>query len=340
MTASPKQAKLVFSRDPYYTRARMPTINCATCGQARKIRPSEVLARNYCSHKCRAEALRPEKRTGSEKECTVCKTKFYAKKCAETAKFCSHRCQGMASRLPKNVCIVCDTTFQPKCGLGHQPCCSRACGDRYRARFSIQKVCKICQKSFTVRVSRKSAKFCSRTCATRGVPTKKCKFNCKICNVEFAGYPSRPRVYCSQACRDKDPDRRTLLIAMNNKQQVMHQSKLETTGYAFLDKLGVAYLKQQVLADKFCVDAVIPAASLVIQFDGDYWHGHPDRFPVPDKRQQLRKRLDKSQDAYLSKCGYTVFRIWESTMYQHPEQVKTALLPLLTQLQHKQPVRE
>ena len=37
---------------------------------------------------------------------------------------------------------------------------------------------------------------------------------------------------------------------------------------------------------------------IIIQWDGEYWHKKP-----------RRKQLDKSQDAYMKKCGYKVIRI-------------------------------
>jgi len=38
-------------------------------------------------------------------------------------------------------------------------------------------------------------------------------------------------------------------------------------------------------------------------WDGEYWHKKP-----------RRKQLDKSQDAYMKKCGYKVIRIKEEQL--------------------------
>ena len=318
----------------------MITILCAQCGKERQIKLREVLARNYCSRKCyrTSGAPRPGGRTGTVKKCETCGEAFYAPKCHSGSRFCGVKCKGIASRLPKNFCAVCRKHFQPKCGRGEQPCCSRACGAkyRYRSRVSVEKNCEACGK----RVEGQNTKYCSNGCflqVWRG--RNKTQYVCKICKRKVKGYPSRIRVYCSQVCRDKDPTRRAQLLAMNTKQQQLHESKLETTGYALLDELGIEYLRQHLLADKFCVDAFVPNAALIIQFDGDYWHGHPEYFPAPDARQLRRMRLDLSQNAYLSKCGYNILRVWESTMHKNRECVKASLLPLLALPQQKLTVR-
>ena len=77
--------------------------------------------------------------------------------------------------------------------------------------------------------------------------------------------------------------------------------------------MGVCYKTQVLLCKKFCVDVLVKKHKLVIQWDGDYWHGYRKRgdATVLDKRQSRRVKLDKSQDAYLRKCGYTVLRVWE-----------------------------
>ncbi len=86
-----------------------------------------------------------------------------------------------------------------------------------------------------------------------------------------------------------------------------------------LDRLDVSYSKQHIINGKFVVDAYYPDQRIVVQFDGDYWHGHPENFPQPDKRQKTRMKLDRSQDAYMRKCGYTIIRFWETDINQNLE---------------------
>lgn len=116
---------------------------------------------------------------------------------------------------------------------------------------------------------------------------------------------------------------------MNSKQQLGNPSKPERIGYSLLDTLGITYTRQHLIGKKFCVDAFLPDLDTIVQFDGDYWHGHPLKFPEPDSRQRKRMRLDRSQDAYMKVCGYSVIRVWESDLLNHPDAVTTRLRQLL-----------
>lgn len=121
-----------------------------------------------------------------------------------------------------------------------------------------------------------------------------------------------------------------MLIALNAKQQQGKRTTPEVIGYGILDALGIAYESQYLIGGKFCVDAFIPSLGVVVQFDGDYWHGNPTKFPMPDARQDRRMKLDSSQDAYMKACGYSVIRIWETDLKKHPETVTARLRRLLT----------
>ena len=94
--------------------------------------------------------------------------------------------------------------------------------------------------------------------------------------------------------------------------QRKNPSGLERKLWAILDDIGVSYDTQVIIKPKFVVDVMIE--NLIIQADGDYWHGHPDRFPILTSRQKRQRKRDRAQDAYLHACGYTVVRIWESDM--------------------------
>ena len=154
-----------------------------------------------------------------------------------------------------------------------------------------------------------------------------------MCSKKFRKSPSVATQnnikYCSQECRNLDPAWHDKLIAMNLKQQSMKQSSIEVIGYGMLDAIGIEYIPQHLIASKFCVDAFVPALSTVIQFDGDYWHFNPSKFQSPDSRQKKRIGLDKSQDAYMKKLGYSVIRIWEHDIKHSAESVMSTLRTLL-----------
>lgn len=191
--------------------------------------------------------------------------------------------------------------------------------------------CLVCNQSVYMNAHRikAGAKFCSREHANIHQGRKKLSYTCKVCGKSFLKSPSFEKfgkvTYCSQKCYHADPETTARLIANNHKLQEGKRTKLETAGYGLLDSLEVSYIPQRLIANKFCVDALVND-SLIIQFDGDYWHGNPSLYTNPDARQLRRMRLDKSQDAYLRKCGFTIIRIWESEIRESVSRVKERII--------------
>jgi very-short-patch-repair endonuclease len=200
--------------------------------------------------------------------------------------------------------------------------CSKTCYrclPRLYAKTGNMVKCTICGNLVYVplsRLHRSEHLFCSPEHANEWQARNKTKCVCKSCGIQFnrsASMISKNGItYCSSHCRDVDPDRHEQLMQMIVKQQSLNN--IERRGYTLLDSLGVEYQSQYIIGSKFCVDAFIPSLLLVIQFDGDYWHGNPAIFPDPDVRQRKRMVLDTSQDAYMQVCGYTVIRIWASDL--------------------------
>jgi len=114
---------------------------------------------------------------------------------------------------------------------------------------------------------------------------------------------------------DSHPDdARKRIERLTKGQQRLQRTKpsgLEKRMRTYLGQIGVSYEPSAEIKSKFIVDVRI--GMLIIQADGEYWHGHPDRAPLSE-RQIRQQRRDRAQDAYLRKCGYTVVRIWERDM--------------------------
>lgn len=165
-----------------------------------------------------------------------------------------------------------------------------------------------------------------------------------MCGQVFRWSPSRSKsgaykiTYCSIRCRDADPERRTMLIAINAAQQLGRTTKAEIAGYALLDELGVEYVKQPTFAGKFTPDAAIPSARLVVQFDGDYWHDR--KGTSTEARIRRRVDLDRSQDRYIRACGWDVVRLWESDLRDDPDGCANRVSQLLRRPLGDEPSRD
>jgi very-short-patch-repair endonuclease len=80
----------------------------------------------------------------------------------------------------------------------------------------------------------------------------------------------------------------------------LHHTSIEVKVYNTLKDMGVRFIEQHIINDKFRVDAYVPDKNLVIECDGDYWHS----------LENIQKR-DKVKNAYLTKCGYKMIRLPE-----------------------------
>jgi DNA mismatch endonuclease (patch repair protein) len=187
--------------------------------------------------------------------------------------------------------------------------------------------CGYCLKEIYIRPSsEKEVNYCSVSCFNKS-QSRKTEHNCKVCGKLFLWSPSRTEsgnynpTYCSIECRTSCPDwKRKSVIAGNLAQQGKNApTSLEIAGCLLLDALGIQYQTQVLICEKFVVDVFVPSKNLVIQWDGDYWHGFGG---AKDERQKKRQRLDKSQDAYMRKAGYTVIRFWEHEVKNDKEVVR------------------
>jgi very-short-patch-repair endonuclease len=94
-----------------------------------------------------------------------------------------------------------------------------------------------------------------------------------------------------------------------------------------LTYLGVSYTEQTPLG-YYTVDFLVPP-KLVIQTDGDYWHGNPKVYSELSDAQRQRKRLDASCDSFLQHRGYTVLRLWEHDL---KHDLQSCVVSLITAL--------
>jgi very-short-patch-repair endonuclease len=81
------------------------------------------------------------------------------------------------------------------------------------------------------------------------------------------------------------------------------ETTIETLMYVELERRGVTFVRQQVVDGVWVVDAMVPGPKIVIECDGEYWHGKPEM-----------KARDARKDGYLKSRGYTVLRFPEAAI--------------------------
>lgn len=203
--------------------------------------------------------------------------------------------------------------------------CSQACC-KAASRAGLKTKCAMCGNEVYVPRCKAPAKsFCSRDCSLRHQKSRRPTRTCLKCGLMFKKKARPHGRYCSAKCFQESDENQARLTQMRRRQANKRLNSVEKAGYAILDDLGWKYEPQSPVG-RYVVDALVPALNLVVQFDGDYWHGNPDRFPVPSLRQKKQLQVDERADQAAKNAGYRVVRIWESMIKTDPVKVKDRLL--------------
>lgn len=119
------------------------------------------------------------------------------------------------------------------------------------------------------------------------------------------------------------------IINKKRKHPKYGTSKLEDDfAKNFLDKLGIEYQYQFEAKDigRF-FDFYLPKSNLIIEIDGDYWHGNPEKYEKDElKKHQIKaQRIDEYKTKWALLHSIPVLRIWESDIRKNPKKVMKTL---------------
>lgn len=98
-------------------------------------------------------------------------------------------------------------------------------------------------------------------------------------------------------------------------------NKLETFISYILDKNNIKYSFQFFLnKDGICksYDFKIKDSNVLLEIDGDYWHGGPSLNKHFYKLNEV-KQNDLFKNQFAKDNGFTLLRFWESEIYENPE---------------------
>lgn len=296
--------------------------------------------RKYCSNECAGIASRGRRRIEFEqRSCDYCGNPIpIGKSITETLekRFCSRECSNKSRTKPDLTCVVCGKPFKRQSWgkKGVKQTCSDECLHvlRIQKKFSPSNkhpeemrqiirdnypdapISEIALKTgLTIRAIRMLAQKLGVKRSEEALKTLQ-EQNSKRMTAKNPMKQSGTREKVALFWK-KHPEKRAevnrLQIASKSEEQRKRPSGLERQLWAYLDEFCVEYETQVVIKDKFIVD--IRIGNLIIEADGDYWHGHP-RFNPPNERQRKQQKRDASRNKYLAACGYDVVRIWESDM--------------------------
>lgn len=84
---------------------------------------------------------------------------------------------------------------------------------------------------------------------------------------------------------------------------------------------GVVH-KQRVDGINHEFDFYVPDENMLVEFDGDYWHGNPTKHELTPKMKR-QYRLDESFIRAAEVRGYVVRHAWESEAMNYPLKLRT-----------------
>lgn len=318
----------------------MPTKLCPVCGKAigHGRKPSYIAERTYCSPACRNKVINPKPfKPRPTRSCECCGVEFVSKSgfgYASKQRFCSPVCRNKARmKDDKTLCPICGTAFKSMLygSRGRKIYCSQECRrDGIRAKDGAR--LKVTQEQRDLILSLYPIHGCDAVAEMLGLDRDYIQRFVNKRHVRLTSEATQRLVYdkSREAMKENNPMARSdvrekvrrhwldrpdkleqslaRLTAGQQRLQKTRPSGLEQRLRNLLDDLGVEYEGSAMIKANFIVD--IRIGRLIIEADGDWWHGHP-RFEPLSERQLAQQRRDVSRNKYLSTCGYAVVRIWE-----------------------------
>jgi very-short-patch-repair endonuclease len=215
---------------------------------------------------------------------------------------------------------------------------------RVKRQPAVVRSCEVCHKEIRVWpsiVRRGGGRFCSYRCraVVTGTTLRKKRIRiCELCGKEYRPAHRTITRYCGRQCsalaktkhhliirkcescgrlfmcRPQDVERGFGLVCSrqcNGVRSILRTPKqrtsIEVAVGSVLDELAIPYKPQVPIGRWTIADFLLPG-HVVIQCDGDYWHG-----------SQKVKNRDANQDLQLNFMGYLIIRLKEKDIRSNPK---------------------
>lgn len=123
----------------------------------------------------------------------------------------------------------------------------------------------------------------------------------------------------------KTPTQKKNYVERQAKKMSKNQTAPEKGMQKILKSLKVKFQPQEIIHGKI-FDFFIPEKNLIIEVDGDYWHGYGKEHSELNEIQKRSVRNDTEKDVIAKGLGYEIMRFWEHDILDNPKYVKEEIL--------------
>lgn len=109
------------------------------------------------------------------------------------------------------------------------------------------------------------------------------------------------------------------------KNQKIKKTGIEKKIENFLIEANIDYIYSYILK-KRQYDFYIKNENILIEADGDYWHGNPAKYNFLTDHQILKQKDDKIKDRIAKEEGFKILRFWEFDIYHNFEKIKNKII--------------
>lgn len=119
-----------------------------------------------------------------------------------------------------------------------------------------------------------------------------------------------------------------VIVNRLNKAMIQNNkiTKIEEIIASFLNSEGYEFIQNKQIG-RFFVDFYLPKNNLVIECDGDYWHGNPEFFKESDLNHIQLKNIDrdKRKNEMLFNKNIKIIRFWEHDIKYRFDKIKESI---------------
>lgn len=175
--------------------------------------------------------------------------------------------------------------------------------------------CDRCNKAFNSNTSLRAHKsYCGleKICCTCEYCDKKftSERGMRIHITSIHNTPARERQQMRQKMRNKK------LLSVTRTSSKEEEMFFESISLIFKDVIR----SYQISGYSHVYDIYIPSKNLIIEFDGDFWHGNSKLFEL-SKRMKQQFCIDRAHSKHAKEKGYNIARVWASESKEYLERI-------------------